>query len=349
LPISAPMRSSGADAMQRGTLTAMLWIALGGCDAAYGTDTAHQVATAPSPYFATAIGRIDSASEARQLVASVDGVIARVDVERGQRVRTGEVLLRIDCGPRNASAAAARAEADQARAESLTVQLGARPQQMVAAEAAVRSAAAARSDAADRLAQALSLIAAGFISKRDLAARENAFASADAAWRAARAEAALVGEGPRASERRAAGAGANAAQGHARAAAAQAGQCALTSPIDGEVVQVLRRAGEFSGASQGTPLVVVADLKRLIVRTEVSERDAARVVAGQRADVWIEGERQRWPGRVVQLASVMGRRSARSLDPTDRFDRDVREAFVELDGALPPAVVGLRVVVGLRR
>jgi hypothetical protein len=46
----------------------------------------------------------------------------------------------------------------------------------------------------------------------------------------------------------------------------------------------------------------------------------------------------------------MGRRSARSLDPTDRFDRDVREVFVDFDAGQSnlPTLVGLRVMVGVR-
>ena len=57
----------------------------------------------------------------------------------------------------------------------------------------------------------------------------------------------------------------------------------------------------------------------------------------------------RWRGRVTSLSSVMGRRSARSLDPTDRFDRDTRDAVISFDGPAPPALVGLRVMVGILR
>ena len=95
-------------------------------------------------------------------------------------------------------------------------------------------------------------------------------------------------------------------------------------------------------------MIVVGDMTRRIVRAEVSDRDAARAHVGQTVDVWIEGQPQRWTGHVASMARVMGRRSARSLDPTDRFDRDVREAFIEFDGGMPPALVGLRVMVGAK-
>jgi HlyD family secretion protein len=80
----------------------------------------------------------------------------------------------------------------------------------------------------------------------------------------------------------------------------------------------------------------------------VLEQDAAAVSVGQRAQVWIDGSGERWAGRVTHVSGLMGRRSARSLDPTDRFDRDVREVFVTLDDGSAPPLVGLRVTVGLQ-
>ncbi len=332
------------------TLFPLLALATAGCDLASGaTQSSAPQNVARPEYLATAVGRVDSESEARQLVASADGVIRKLHVQRGQRVEVGQLLLSVDCSPRDAAAMARSAEADRLHAAADTVLAGARGQEIEAALQNVKGAEAVRADAADRLSQAQLLVDDGFISRRELAARENALTSADAALQAAQAKASLVIAGPRQSERREALSAARAAKGEARAANALASQCDLRSPIAGEVLQIFRREGEFSGASQGTALIAVGDMANLIVRAEINERDAALVNAGQAADIWIEGQDRRWSGRVGTLAQVMGRRSARSLDPTDRFDRDVREAFITFDGPLPPALVGLRVMVGVRR
>jgi multidrug resistance efflux pump len=121
----------------------------------------------------------------------------------------------------------------------------------------------------------------------------------------------------------------------------------IRAPIAGQVLKLLRREGEFSGSSTGTPLVVVGDLKRLIIRAEFADRDAARVAVGAATEIWIDGEARRWRGRIVEASALMGRKTARSLDPSDRFDRDVREVLVAFDGAAPAVPVGLRVNVGL--
>ena len=320
------------------------------CDAAPDAiaQSGPALAQPASQYVATSVGRIDSETEARQLVAAADGVIARVLVKRGDRVAAGQVLLRVDCDPRRAQAAAQQAEALRGAAAARSVLEGSRTQEITAARNDVASAEAARADAADRLAQAKALVSKGFISRRDLDARGNAMTMAEAALSKARAEASLIEEGARGSDRQAVIAAARAARGQADAAAALARQCDLVSPVDGDILQIFRREGEASGAGQGTPLIAVADLSRLLVRAEITERDAAKVRIGQQVDVWVEGHRQRWQGRISSLASIMGRRSARSLDPTDRFDRDVREALVAIEGPLPPALVGLRVMVGVK-
>jgi multidrug resistance efflux pump len=304
---------------------------------------------ADSPFVATAVGRIDSEGESRQLVAAADGVIDRLFVERGQNIAAGDRLLGIDCGPRLAEISARAALGQQARAAATTIRSGPRTQELSAADAEITAAESALREQQQKLSMAEALVDDGFISKRDLAARTNGRDSARAQLDALRQRRSLLAEGARGSEIAEANAAANAAAANTQVASALAAQCTLKSPISGQVLQILRREGEFSGASQGTPLIIVGDISRLIVRAELSERDAANVRMGQPVIVWVDGKPEKWKGRVTQMANVMGRRSARSLDPTDRFDRDVREVFIAFDGAPPPGLVGLRVTVGFTK
>ena len=318
---------------------------LSGCGAAVGALPAKE----PSPYAATAVGRLDSAEEARQLVAGADGVISQVLVARGQRVAAGQPLLRVDCAPRERRIATQTALTAQMTSTAQTVRSGARREEIAAGSAQLEAAAAQQSDARDRLDRLRGLIERGFVTKREIEARENGLKTANADVAVAEARLTLLQNGARASEIASADAAARAARAEAGVAQAEADQCVLRSPIDGTVLQILHREGEFSGASQGTPLMIVGDTRRIVARAEINERDALAVHPGQAAIAWVDGRAGSWKGRVVTIASVMGRRSARSLDPTDRFDRDVREVFVAFEGAPPPALVGLRVTVGLLR
>ena len=303
---------------------------------------------APARYAATAVGRLDSANEARRLVAQVDGVIESVQVARGQAVTAGQVLLTVHCGPQAGDVAMAGAAASEAEARARTIRSGARTEEIEGARNRVRAAEAEVRDRRqqDELGQAL--LERGFMARREAEARSNQLAGAQARLAEASAQLRLLESGPRDSEVAAANAAHRAASGRLQGARALLDRCSLRSPVNGRVLAVLRREGEATGASAGETLLVVGGSDSLIVRAEVDERDAAHVRPGQRAEIWIAGG-QRWRGRVTELAGVMGRRTARSLDPSDRFDRDVREVMVTIDGPSPPALVGLRVTVGFLR
>jgi multidrug resistance efflux pump len=304
---------------------------------------------AGAQFVATAVGRVDSAEEARQLVAAVDGVITDVLVHRGQTVGAGQVLLVSDCRVRAGAASAAQAQATAAEARSRLVRQGPRREDRQRGEANLAAAEAGSRDADDKLARAEELLPRGFISEREVTSLRNIAEQAKEDLAVRRSEAEALRNGSRPDEVRDAAAVRVAAEAEARAAVAAKDQCALRSPINGQVLQILKRQGEFSGASQGQTVAIVGDLSRLIVRAEVNERDAAAIRRGQSVEIWTDWEKRHWKGHVTELASVMGRRSARSLDPSDRFDRDVREAFIAIDDSRPPALVGLRVTVGFRR
>ena len=319
----------------------LLPLLLGGCSAA--------VAEAPArdPFAVTASGRIDTRDEARYLVAERDARIAEVLVRPGDRVVAGQALLRLACDEVAGDAAAARATAAEAAARARLVIAG--PRRETRAQVAARrdAAAALLADARDALARAQGLQASGFVTNRRLAALAADVAVRSAAAMEAEAALAETDHGARPDERSAAMAMATGAEARVAALSGRLAMCTLRSPVAGQILKLLRREGEFSGSSTGTPLIVVGDMAHLIVRAELADRDAAGVRMGQPATIWIDGDRRQWPGRVVETSLLMGRKTARSLDPSDRFDRDVREVLVAFDGPPPPLVVGLRVNIGL--
>ena len=130
----------------RALLPPFLALCLAGCE------TAQSSAPLPiSPYVATAVGRIDSADEARQLAAAADGVIESVWVARGQRVSRGQKLLSVYCDPRALAVSAREADAVGAAASANTVRQGARREEIMAARAALAGAQAEAANQQQRL------------------------------------------------------------------------------------------------------------------------------------------------------------------------------------------------------
>ena len=313
-----------------------------------GCSDAGAAAAPEAPHFLlTASGRLDSRAEARTLAAEQDGIIAKMLVTRDQPVVAGQPIMQMACDDKRAVLAAVRAEAVAAAAQARLVADGPRREDRVAASARADEVAARLRDAVDQLSRAEALRNQGFVSNRRLEELQAETAARRAQLAAAQAEAQTKRSGSRPDERLSANAVAVAATAAANAQAASYAKCTLRSPINGIVVQVLKREGEFSAGSSGAPIMVVADLSSMIVRAEIADRDAARASVGQLVEVWIDGDPRRWRGRLMTIASLMGRKTARSLDPSDRFDRDVREAIIGFDGTQPPAIVGLRVNIGV--
>ena len=323
-------------------------LALIACLLLAGCAASEAAAPPPSPFVATAQGRIDARGETRWLAAEVDARIAAVPVAEGDAVAAGAVLMQLACADRTAHAKGLAASADAAAAEARLVAAGARAESRTEARARLAAAEAALADARDAHDRAAQLLAGGWVTSRQMQHHQAAVDAANGERAAAAAALAALDNGARPDERAAAEARAQAAAAMAAESAALADRCTLRAPVAGRVLRILRREGEFSGAGSGHPIIAIADTSALMVRAEVLDRDAATIRPGQRATIWLDEGAGRWQGRVLDGALLVGRRTSRSLDPADRFDRDVREVRVLIEGA-PPAIIGLRVNVGFAR
>jgi len=110
--------------------------------------------------------------------------------------------------------------------------------------------------------------------------------------------------------------------------------CTLRSPIDGVVLRIANRPGEFVAPGAGDHILALADTRQLIVRAEIEERDVGRVKVGARAAL-------RFIGEEYEMTGLVGRQTARSTDPANRFDQDTLEVMIRLeteDSPLPGLV-----------
>jgi HlyD family secretion protein len=118
----------------------------------------------------------------------------------------------------------------------------------------------------------------------------------------------------------------------------------VRAPFDGVILRRHRQAGESVSTDGPAPAIVtIADTRTLRVRVEVDERDVAGLRTGQMAYVTAAAYgTQRFPGRVVRIGQMLGRKGVHTDAPTEHVDTKVLEVLVELapDARLP---VGLRV------
>ncbi len=194
-----------------------------------------------------------------QLSPEVGGRVLAITRREGERVRAGEVLLRLDPAVLEARLAMAGRELDAARAQ--------RQQSCLAAERLGRER--------DRLSR---LAAAGVVSSDQLDASSSGADTAAAACRAAAANIAQAAAAVDLTRR-------------------EIAQTVLRAPFDGVVADLAVEVGEWTTPSPPAlpvpPVLDVIDPDSLYVSAPMDEVDSARIQPGQPARVTVDS----YPGR----------------------------------------------------
>jgi HlyD family secretion protein len=304
----------------------------------------------PSASVIAGPGRVEPVSEEIEVAPELSGKLAEVLVDEGDVVAAGQVLARLEADDYHARETAAEARLAVAEAERLRLTNGARPAERREAEAVATQAAAALDHARIEVERQRRLYEGGVIPRETLDRVERDWQVATARRTETAERLATVDADARLDEL----ARADAAVALARASLAEARalvrKTVVRAPIDGVVLRRHRQTGESVSLEGPTATIVtVADTRTLRVRADVDERDVAALRLGQPA--WVTavayGDR-RFPGRVVRIGSMLGRKNVRTDEPSERVDTKVLETLVALDpGASLP--VGLRVEVFIAR
>ena len=288
-------------------------------------------------------GRVEALSEEVRVSAQVGGRLQAVLVEENDRVTAGQLLATLENADYRARVASAEATLRLREAEARKVHNGARGQERRDADAAVREAEAVVDHATADVGRRRDLFRDAVISRAELDNAEQAFKVARAKLDSTRERLSLVDAGSREEDH----ARADAEVALARAALAEARavleKTFVRAPLAGVVLRRHRRAGETVSTQFESPVVTIADRARTRVRVDVDEADVARLRAGQAAYVTADafGTRQ-FAGRVVRVGQVLGRKTVRTDEPSERVDTKVLETLIELaDGHDLP--LGLRV------
>jgi HlyD family secretion protein len=300
-------------------------------------------AASPARLFVVAPGRVEPATEERDVTAELRGKLADVLVDEGDKVASGQIVARLIDDEYRARVAQGRAGVALREAELERTLNGARGQERREAQAQVREAQAQLDQARLDLARRVPLAGAGHVSQEALDRARSDVSAAEARLRARQERANLIDARARSEDIDIARAQLALAKGQLQEAEAFLEKTFVRSPIDGTVLHRFKRAGEGVSDQPPTPIVKVGDLSRLRVRVDVDETDVAKVAVGMRAFVTADA----WPGRrfegtVVRVGQRLGRKTLRTDDPTERNDTKVLETLIELD---PDVIlpVGLRV------
>jgi HlyD family secretion protein len=213
----------------------------------------------------------------------IAGRVLEISVEEGDAVTAGTRLARLDTRELDAALTGAQAELEAAEARLVELERGARPQEVVTAEAAVRAAATRAEEARSERERASTLFGGGAISRQALDRAESAYQVAAAALEQAREQLALVQEGPRTETVRAQTAVVARARANVERAEATLANAVVTAPFDGVVTIVHREPGE--SVTPGAPAITLLAPDDRWVRIYVPEDQMGRVQLGLRAAI----------------------------------------------------------------
>jgi multidrug resistance efflux pump len=233
-------------------------------------------------------GRVEAKREDTPIGTLVAGVVAEVYVERGDLVKKGDALFRLDdrdfrtqLGTATANLAAAEAQLDRV----LTA-----PHQgdVTASEAAVEEARAHLNDAELTYRRSQALFERKVVAPQDRDRDRYLYIAGKAAL--ARLEAELrrlkaTWEKDKLTARAAVG------QARAQVEGIQVslGRVLVRSAVDGRVRHVRVRPGQFAGAAWNEPLVTLSDSRERLVRVDIDDADLAAFAPRSRAVAALKG------------------------------------------------------------
>ncbi len=265
----------------------------------------------PSPPPATpfaetvaAVGLVEANTENIAIGTHLSGVVEKLYVTVGQAVKAGEPLFKLDD-------------------RHLKALLFARQTELGLARARVKTAEATLGDATQQLRFAEGVANPRAISSEELTRRRYAVKTAAAQLEEAKTAVTVAEAG-------------------VRTVQTEIERSTVRAPVDGEVLQVKLRAGEFAVAgATPTPLILLGSVKPLHLRVDIDEHEAWRVRPEAKAYAFVRGnsglkaelEFVRFEPYVLPKKSLTG-------DSTERVDTRVLQALYRLERGELPIYVG---------
>jgi len=236
------------------------------------------------------------------IVPKVAAPIKKTYVQRGAKVRAGQLLLELENQDLAGAAVESRATYAQAQATYETTSKATVPEELQKAELDAR----ASKDALDAQ-QAIydnrqRLLREGAIAQKDVNDARASLSQARTQYETAQKRLDDLRGFAHDQALKAAAAQRDAARGRLESAQAQLNYTRITSPIAGIVTDMPLYAGETPASGQ--PVVTVMDLSQVIARTHVSQAEASELKVGDEANIIGPGGAP-YSGKVTQISPAL--------------------------------------------
>lgn len=299
-------------------------------------------AEAPFNAYVAGSGIIEASTRNIKIGTFVAGIVTDLFVEAGDRVKAGDKLFRIDARELEAELQVRQAAllAAQARLQKLLEQP--RPEDIPPAEARLKATESALADARSKLAMWESVGDARAVSRDELDRHRFEVYLAEARFAEAKSQLELLKAGAWAPDLAVARAEIAAVEAQIRQTEINIERLLVRAPVNGQVLQVNLRAGEFAPTGVADdPLVMLGDIETLHIRVDVDENDAWRVRAGAPAIAFLRGNSQlKTPIQFVRFEPFVIPKRSLTGASTERVDTRVLQVLYSFRREDLPVYVG---------
>jgi multidrug resistance efflux pump len=291
-----------------------------------------QPAENPFPNTVAGAGIIEPQTENIEIGSPVPGIVVEVLVDVGQKVKAGDPLFRLDDRELKAElevrkSALASAEAELARLNAMP-----RPEELPAAEAQVRETKADWENWEQQWARGEKLLTQRAIPEEQFYERKQSAMQARERYNRAVAEFELLKAGSWKFDRQVTQSAVDRAQSQVKQTQSDLDRLVIRALVDGEVLQVDVRPGEFVGAPPSQPLIVLGNVTQLHVRVDIDEYDIPRFVPEAPARATLKGKPDEFfPLEFVRIEPYVVPKKSLTGDNTERVDTRVLQVIYAIE------------------
>jgi HlyD family secretion protein len=293
------------------------------------------VQPAENPFRNTVAGAgiIEAQTENISVGTSLPGIVVEVMVKVGQRVKAGDALFRIDDRDRKAELRIRESMLGDATSALAKLEAMPRPEELPAAEARIDEAKADWENWQQQAARREKLVAQHATSEEEFLARKKAAEQARERYNRALADYKLLKSGAWEYDKRVARAAVERAQAQVNQAQTDLDRLFVRALVDGQVLQVNVRPGEFVGTPPDKALIVLGNVMQLNVRVDIDEYDIPRFIPEAPARATLKGQPSAgyFPLKFVRIEPYVVPKKSLTGDNTERVDTRVLQVIYAID------------------
>jgi multidrug resistance efflux pump len=271
----------------------------------------------------------------------VPGIVVEVPAEVGQKVKAGDPLFRLDDRELKAELQVRKAALAAAKAELARLEAMPRSEELPPAEAQVRETKADWENWERQWARGEKLLTQRAIPEEDFYERKMSAMQARERYNRAVADYELLKAGSWKFDREVAQSGIERAETQVQQTETDLDRLVVRALVDGEVLQVNVRPGEFVGAPASRPLIVLGNVTQMHVRVDIDEYDIPRFVPESRAKATLKGQPDEFfPLKFVRIEPYVVPKKSLTGDNTERVDTRVLQVIYAIEATGERLFVG---------